>query len=82
MPVPTSPAKPTKTVDTSGLACPMPIVRTRQAIDQLASGDVLEIISTDRGSLTDIPSWAGTLGHTLLDAREDGQTFVYLIKKG
>ncbi|MBV9410966.1 MAG: sulfurtransferase TusA family protein [Acidimicrobiia bacterium] len=82
MPVPTPPAKPTKTVDTSGLACPMPIVRTRQAIDQLASGDVLEIISTDRGSLTDIPSWADTLGHQLIDSRQEGQRFVYLIKKG
>jgi len=74
--------EPTRTVDASGLACPMPIVRTRQAIDELASGDVLEVISTDRGSLTDIPSWAGTLGHTLIDARQEGQRFVYLIKKG
>jgi len=74
--------QPTRTLDASGLACPMPIVRTSQAIDDLASGDVLEVISTDRGSLTDIPSWADTLGHTLVDAREDGDKFVYLIKKG
>ena len=74
--------QPNRTVDASGLACPMPIVRTRQAIDDLASGDVLEVISTDRSSLTDIPSWADTLGHTLVDAREDGEKFVYLIKKG
>jgi len=74
--------QPTRTVDASGLACPMPIVRTRQAIDDLASGDVLEVISTDRGSLTDIPSWTDTLGHTLVDARQDGDKFVYLIKKG
>ena len=74
--------QPTRTVDASGLACPMPIVRTSQAIDDLASGDVLEVISTDRGSITDIPSWADTLGHTLVDAREDGDKFVYLIKKG
>ena len=74
--------QPTRTVDASGLACPMPIVRTRQALDDLASGDVLEVISTDRGSLTDIPSWADTLGHTLVDARQDGARFVYLIRKG
>ncbi len=74
--------EPTRTVDASGLACPMPIVRTRQAIDELDPGDVLEVISTDRGSLTDIPSWAGTLGHTLLDARQNGDRYVYLIKKG
>lgn len=74
--------QPTRTLDASGLACPMPIVRTRQAIDELASGDTLEVISTDRGSLTDIPSWAETLGHTLVDSREEGGKFVYLIKKG
>ena len=72
----------TRTLDASGLACPMPIVRTRQAMDELATGDVLQVISTDRGSLTDIPSWADTLGHTLLDARQEGERFVYLIKKG
>ena len=74
--------EPTRTLDASGLACPMPIVRTRQAMDDLATGDVLQVISTDRGSLTDIPSWAETLGHTLLDAQSEGGRFVYLIKKG
>jgi tRNA 2-thiouridine synthesizing protein A len=74
--------EPTRTVDASGLACPMPIVRTRQAIDELTTGDVLQVISTDRGSVTDIPSWTETLGHTLLDARQEDGKFVYLIKKG
>ena len=74
--------EPTRTVDASGLACPMPIVRTRQSIDELTTGDVLQVISTDRGSQTDIPSWSETLGHTLLDAREEDGKFVYLIKKG
>ena len=74
--------EPTRTLDASGLACPMPIVRTRQAIDELASGDVLEVISTDRGSLTDIPSWADSLGHTLVHSRQEGDRFFYLIKKG
>jgi tRNA 2-thiouridine synthesizing protein A len=74
--------QPTRTLDASGQACPMPIVRTRQAIDELSAGDVLEVISTDRGSLTDIPTWAETLGHTLVDARDEGGRFVYLIEKG
>jgi len=74
--------EPTRTVDASGLACPMPIVRTRQAIDELARGQVLEVIATDRGSLTDIPSWADTLGHVLLYARHESGRYVYLIKKG
>jgi tRNA 2-thiouridine synthesizing protein A len=72
----------TMTLDASGLACPMPIVRTRQAMDQLASGDVLEVISTDRGSLRDIPAWSESVGHTLLSVDDAGDRFTFLIQKG
>ncbi|MQA62339.1 MAG: hypothetical protein GEU86_12760 [Actinophytocola sp.] len=70
-----------KTLDASGLACPMPIVRTRQAIDRLDVGQVLEVISTDRGSLQDIPAWAETIGHKLLDKRETSGRYTFLIEK-
>jgi tRNA 2-thiouridine synthesizing protein A len=72
----------TQTLDASGLACPMPVVRTRQAIDQLASGEVLEVISTDRGSLQDIPAWAESTGNPLLETREEDGRFTFLIEKG
>jgi TusA-related sulfurtransferase len=72
----------TRTLDASGLACPMPIVRTKQAIDELASGDVLEVISTDRGSLRDVPAWASSTGHELLGTDEAGDRFTFLIRKG
>jgi tRNA 2-thiouridine synthesizing protein A len=72
----------TRTLDASGLACPMPVVRTRQAIDELASGEVLEVISTDRGSVRDLPAWAGSTGHRLIEQREEGDRFVFLIEKG
>lgn len=73
----------TKTLDASGLACPMPIVKTRQAMNDLASGDVLEVISTDRGSCTDIPAWTESSGHVLKEQREEeGDRFVFLIEKG
>jgi tRNA 2-thiouridine synthesizing protein A len=72
----------TRTLDASGLACPMPVVRTRQAIDELASGDVLEVISTDRGSLRDLPAWAESTGNRLIEQREDGDRFIFLIEKG
>jgi TusA-related sulfurtransferase len=62
----------TRTLDASGLACPMPVVRTRQAIDELASGEVLEVISTDRGSLRDLPAWAESTGNRLIEQREEG----------
>lgn len=72
----------TRTLDASGLACPMPVVRARQAIDQLASGEVLEVISTDRGSLQDIPAWAQSTGNKLLETREGDGRFTFLIEKG
>lgn len=70
------------TLDASGLACPMPVVRTRQAIDGIESGEVLEVISTDRGSLSDIPAWTTSTGHTLKEQREEEGRFVFLIEKG
>ncbi len=70
-----------QTLDASGLACPMPVVRTRQAIDQLEPGQVLEVISTDRGSLQDIPAWAGSTGNRLIDSHDGGDRFTFLIEK-
>ena len=72
----------TQTLDASGLACPMPVVRTRQAIEQLASGEVLEVISTDRGSLQDIPAWAESTGNAVIEQREEDGRFTFLIEKG
>jgi len=71
-----------KTLDASGLACPMPVVRTRQAIDGLTSGQVLEVISTDRGSLQDIPAWAQATGNELVTKTDGGDRFTFLIRKG
>lgn len=68
----------TETLDAKGLSCPMPVVQTKQTIDALAAGDVLEVLATDRGSMSDIEGWAnGTAGVELLDQTEDnadGQT--------
>ena len=74
--------EPTTTLDASGLACPMPVVKTRLAMDGLAAGEVLRVISTDRGSCSDIPAWAEGTGNTLLSTSEDGGTFTFLIRKG
>jgi tRNA 2-thiouridine synthesizing protein A len=68
-------------LDASGLACPMPIVKTRMAMDSLSSGQVLKLLSTDRGSCTDVPAWTQSTGHELLEQRDDAGTFVFLIRK-
>lgn len=70
----------TETLDVKGASCPMPVVKTKQAVDGLASGDVLEVVATDSGSMSDIDGWAsGTDGVTLLDQEErtEGGETVY-----
>ena len=70
----------TETLDVKNASCPMPVVKTKQAIDDLDAGDVLEVLATDSGSVSDIDGWANvTDGVSLLDQREtdDGGETVY-----
>ena len=66
------------TVDVKGQNCPMPVIKTKGAFDDLAAGDTLEVLATDAGSLSDIKGWAeSTADASLLDQEEtteDGQT--------
>jgi len=68
-------------LDCRGLKCPMPVIKTRKAIKELNSGDVLKMISSDPGSINDIKAWAKRTGNKLL--REDHQQseFVFIIAK-
>ena len=69
------------TLDVRGVSCPMPIVRTSQAMKGLAAGDTLEVLATDRGALTDFPSWCITTGNELLERSEDGGVFRFVLRK-
>ncbi len=71
----------TSVLDARGLLCPMPIIKTAKAFKGLAPGDVLKLITTDRGSLADIPAWAGSTGNELLESHEDGEEFVFFVRK-
>lgn len=71
----------TDTLDTTGKCCPMPMVETNQAIKGLAPGQVLEIVASDPGTRTDIPSWCRRTGNRLLSASEDGGVFRYYVEK-
>ncbi|KYG89257.1 sulfurtransferase TusA family protein [Metasolibacillus sp. FSL H7-0170] len=73
--------KNTTILDAKGLACPMPIVRTKKAIDSLESGEILEVHVTDKGSLADIPAWASAGGHEITEQTEEAGVFVFRIKK-
>jgi len=70
-----------KVLDAKGLACPMPIVRTKKAIEGLASGQILEIHATDKGSKNDLTAWAKSSGHELLEHREEDGVFKFWIRK-
>ncbi|MBU4241015.1 MAG: sulfurtransferase TusA family protein [Actinobacteria bacterium] len=69
------------TLDCIGLYCPMPIVKTSQRIKELAGGEVLEVVSDDRGIKSDMPAWCEKTGHEFLGLQEDeGEIKVYVRK--
>jgi tRNA 2-thiouridine synthesizing protein A len=72
---------PHQTLDASGLACPMPIIKTKKAIDGMKVGEILKMISTDPGSVSDVKAWTGKTGHELLSHEESGGQYVFYIKK-
>jgi len=69
-------------LDAKGLACPMPIVKTRKAMNELKSGQILEIHVTDKGSKNDLTAWVNSTGHQLLTDQEDNGIFKFWIQKG
>ncbi|WP_425457159.1 sulfurtransferase TusA family protein [Aquibacillus sediminis] len=69
-------------LDAKGLACPMPIVRTKKAMNDLETGDILEVHATDKGAKSDLTAWAKSGGHDLLQDTEEGDVLKFWIKKG
>lgn len=68
-------------LDAKGLSCPLPILKTKKAIEALSKGQVLKVITTDPGSKNDMSSWAKRTGNEILSVEEGGGTFTFLIKK-
>jgi len=71
-----------KILDAKGLACPMPIVKTKKAIAELETGEVLEVHTTDKGAKNDLSAWAKSGGHELLKYEEENNVWRFWIKKG
>lgn len=72
----------TRILDTTGLSCPVPILRTKKEISSLAPGEVLKLIATDPGSVKDVDAFCRQTGNELLDSQQDGNAFVFLLRKG
>lgn len=71
----------TATVDAKGQSCPGPLVSLAAALKDVNSGDLLELLATDPGSKSDVPSWAELSGNDLLESEESGGIFRYVVRK-
>jgi tRNA 2-thiouridine synthesizing protein A len=72
---------PDQTLDCSGLACPMPILKTKKAVDGLQIGQILKMIATDPGSASDMEAWTQKTGHQLVAAEQEGGKFIFYVKR-
>ncbi|NMC85313.1 MAG: sulfurtransferase TusA family protein [Anaerolineaceae bacterium] len=72
---------PDQILDCSGMSCPMPILKTKKAVDGLQAGQILKMIATDPGSTSDMNAWTEKTGHELVASEKEGEKFVFYIKK-
>jgi tRNA 2-thiouridine synthesizing protein A len=70
-----------KELDARGLSCPLPILKTKKSLNELASGQVLKVVATDPGSVKDFDAFANQTGHTLLSSTQQDKEFVFYMKK-
>jgi len=71
----------TNELDTRGLNCPIPILRTRKTIAGLSAGDVLRILSSDPGSVKDMQAFCRQTGNELIGSQQVDKSFVFLVRK-
>ena len=71
----------TAMLDTKGMNCPLPILKTRKVIKGLAVGDTLQVLSTDPGSVRDFEAFCRSTGNELLESDEENGVFIFLIRK-
>ena len=71
----------TQLVDARGLSCPMPIVKTAQAMKPLPSGAVVELLATDAGSIKDVAAWCRITGNELIEQTSDGAVYRFVIRR-
>jgi tRNA 2-thiouridine synthesizing protein A len=70
-----------KELDTRGLNCPLPILRTKKGLTDLATGQVLRVVATDPGAVRDFEAFARQTGHALIHADTRGPEFVFYLRK-
>jgi tRNA 2-thiouridine synthesizing protein A len=68
-------------LDTSGLKCPLPVLKAKKALRGLDAGERLRVIATDPSALNDFPAYCTEAGHALIEARAEGAKFFFVIEK-
>ena len=68
-------------VDTRGLFCPVPVIKTSEAIKNIESGRVVEVISDDPAIAQDLPAWCQSTGHRIVSVAQEGQVYRYQVRK-
>ena len=68
-------------LDASGLNCPLPILRAKKTLNAMSSGQILHVVATDPGSVKDFDAFAKQTGNELVESKEEGGKFHFLIKK-
>jgi tRNA 2-thiouridine synthesizing protein A len=68
-------------VDARGLSCPMPIVKTAQAVKAVAVGSLIEVLATDAGSVKDFAAWSNRTGNELVEQSVDGGIYRFVIRR-
>jgi len=70
-----------RTLDAKGLSCPLPIVKTAQAMKDMSSGQLLEVLATDPGSVKDFAAWSKSTGNEVVEQSQDGGVFRFVLRK-
>ncbi|CAM4004821.1 sulfurtransferase TusA family protein [Cohnella lubricantis] len=68
-------------VDTKGMACPMPIVRAKKALDTMTPGQVMEVLSTDKGSVNDLQAWVKQIKQELIQHEVEDGVYKFYVRK-
>ena len=70
-----------QSIDARGLSCPMPIVKTAQAVKAIPSGGAIELLATDAGSIKDVAAWCRATGNELVEQTSDGAVYRFVIRR-
>ena len=70
-----------RTLDLKGYSCPIPIVKTAQAMRELVSGDLIQVLATDPGSVPDFQAWTRSTRNELVSWSREGGVFTFIVRK-